>query len=112
MPIKDINELLNMTIAREKNKSLRKERFSERIKPKVNPQYTEMSDVVPPLSQGDFLHAWKSDRKELVRVKEEKDKLFQQNKKLRTVMATTYSNDWPEKVSAILKGNKDDKTKT
>ena len=48
MPIKDINELLNMTIAREKNKSLRKERFSERIKPKVNPQYTEMSDVVPP----------------------------------------------------------------
>ena len=32
MPIKDINELLNMTIAREKNKPLRKERFSERIK--------------------------------------------------------------------------------
>ena len=71
--MKDINELLNMTITREKNKSLRKERFSERIKSKVNPNYTSMSDVVPPLGRGDFLHAWNSDRKELVRVKEEKE---------------------------------------
>ena len=107
MPIKDINELLNMTIAREKKK-----RFSERIKPKVNPKYTEMGDVVPPLSRGDFLRVWKEDRAELVKVKEEKDKLFQQNKKLRNIMHTTYSKDWPEKVSALLKENKDDKTKT
>ena len=107
MPIKDINELLNMTIAREKKK-----RFSERIKPKIDPKYTSMSDVVPPLGRGEFLHAWKCDRKELVRVKEEKDKLFQQNKKLRNIMHTTYSKDWPEKVSALLKENKDDKTKT
>ncbi len=107
MPIKDINELLNMTIVREKKK-----RFSERIKPKVNPKYTEMGDVVPPLSRGDFLRVWKEDRAELVKVKEEKDKLFQQNKKLRNIMHTTYSKDWPEKVSALLKENKDDKTKT
>ena len=107
MPIKDINELLNMTIAREKKK-----RFSERIKPKIDPKYTSMSDVVPPLGRGEFLHAWKSDRKELVRVKEEKNKLFQQNKKLRKVMHTTYSKDWPNEVSKIFKESKDDKTKT
>ena len=107
MPIKDIDELLDMTIVREKKK-----RFSERIKPKVNPKYTEMGDVVPPLSRGDFLRVWKEDRAELVKVKEEKDKLFQQNKKLRNIMHTTYSKDWPEKVSALLKENKDDKTKT
>ena len=78
MPIKDINELLNMTIAREKKK-----RFSERIKPKIDPKYTSMSDVVPPLGRGEFLHAWKSDRKELVRVKEEKEKIIEENKKLK-----------------------------
>jgi len=92
MPIKDINELLNMTIAREKKK-----RFSERIKPKIDPKYTSMSDVVPPLGRGEFLHAWKSDRKELVRVKEEKEKIIEENKKLKKVMQTTWSNIGPEK---------------
>ena len=109
MPIKDINELLNMTIVREKNKPLRKERFSERIKSKVNPNYTSMSDVVPPLGRGDFLHAWNSDRKELVRVKEEKEKIIEENKKLKKVMQTTWSKDWPREVSKILKEEKNDK---
>ena len=112
MPIKDINELLNMTIAREKNKSLRKERFSERIKPKVNPKYTEMGDVVPPLSRVDFLNCWKEDRRELEKIRTEKDKVSEQNKKLRAVMNTTYSKDWPQQVSKILKEGSDDKTKT
>ena len=101
MPIKDINELLNMTIAREKKK-----RFSERIKPKIDPKYTSMSDVVPPLGRGEFLHAWKSDRKELVRVKEEKEKIIEENKKLKKVMQTTWSKDWPREVSKILKEEK------
>ena len=104
MPIKDINELLNMTIAREKKK-----RFSERIKPKIDPKYTSMSDVVPPLGRGEFLHAWKSDRKELVRVKEEKEKIIEENKKLKKVMQTTWSKDWPREVSKILKEDKNDK---
>ena len=104
MPIKDINELLNMTIAREKKK-----RFSERIKPKIDPKYTSMSDVVPPLGRGEFLHAWKSDRKELVRVKEEKEKIVEENKKLKKVMQTTWSKDWPREVSKILKEEKNDK---
>jgi hypothetical protein len=108
MPIKTINDLIMQGIKPERVHSLRK----ERPKPKINPQYTEMSDIVPLLSQGDFLHAWKSDRKELVRVKEEKNKLFQQNKKLRKVMHTTYSKDWPNEVSKIFKESKDDKTKT
>ena len=112
MPIKDINELLNMTIVREKNKSLRKERFSERIKPKVNPKYTSMSDVVPSLGRGDFLNCWKEDRRELEKIRTEKEKIFQENKKLRAVMNTTYSKDWPQQVSKILKEGKDDKTKT
>ena len=101
MPIKDINELLNMTITREKKK-----RFSERIKPKIDPKYTSMSDVVPPLGRGEFLHAWKSDRKELVRVKEEKEKIIEENKKLKKVMQTTWSKDWPREVSKILKEEK------
>ena len=107
MPIKDINELLNMTIVREKKK-----RFSERIKPKVNPKYTEMGDVVPPLSQVDFLNCWKEDRRELEKIRTEKDKISEQNKKLRAVMNTTYSKDWSQQVSKILKEGKVDKTKT
>ena len=107
MPIKDINELLNMTIVREKKK-----RFSERIKPKVNPKYTEMGDVVPPLSRVDFLNCWKEDRRELEKIRTEKDKVSEQNKKLRAVMNTTWSKDWPNEVSKIFKEGKDDKAKT
>ena len=103
MPIKTINDLIMQGIKPERVHSLHKER------PKINPKYTEMGDVVPPLSQGDFLHAWKSDRKELVRVKEEKEKIIEENKKLKKVMQTTWSKDWPREVSKILKEEKNDK---
>ena len=85
MPIKDINELLNMTIAREKNKSLRKERFSERIK-KIDPKYTSMSDVVPPLNRGDFLRTWQADRIQLEKVRKERDNAVEETKKLRGML--------------------------
>ena len=107
MPIKDINEIIRQGVA-----PRRKERFSERIKPKVNPKYTSMSDVVPSLGRGDFLNCWKEDRRELEKIRTEKDKISEQNKKLRAVMNTTYSKDWPNEVSKILKESKDDKTKT
>ena len=99
MPIKDINELLNMTIAREKNKSLRKERFSERIKPKVNPKYSTMSEVVPPLNRGDFLHKWKDSNKELDKVRKERDDAVNETKKLKNIMNTTWSKDWKSVVN-------------
>jgi len=103
MPIKTINDLIMQGIKPERVHSLHKER------PKINPKYTEMGDVVPPLGRGEFLHAWKCDRKELVRVKEEKEKIIEENKKLKKVMQTTWSKDWPREVSKILKEDKNDK---
>ena len=111
MPIKNINDLIMQGIKPERVKSLRKERFSERIK-KVDPKYTSMSDVVPPLNRGDFLRSWQEDRIKLEKVRAEKEQIFQENKKLRKVMNTTYSKDWPREVSKILKEGEDDKTKT
>ena len=103
MPIKTINDLIMQGIKPERVHSLHKER------PKINPKYTEMGDVVPPLGRGEFLHAWKCDRKELIRVKEEKEKIIEENKKLKKVMQTTWSKDWPREVSKILKEEKNDK---
>ena len=99
MSIKNINELLNMTITREKNKSLRKERFSERLernKPKPNPKYSSMSEVVPPLNRGDFLHKWKDSNKELDKVRKERDDAVNETKKLKNIMNTTWSKDWSQ----------------
>ena len=58
------------------------------------------------------MNCWKEDRAQLEKVRAEKEKIFQENKKLRTIMHTTYSKEWPKKVSALLKEGKDDKTKT
>ena len=102
MPIKDINDLIRQGIIPGRT-------TAPKPKEKVNPKYTEMGDVVPPLGRGEFLHAWKSDRKELVRVKEEKEKIIEENKKLKKVMQTTWSKDWPREVSKILKEEKNDK---
>ena len=99
MPIKDINDLIRQGIIPGRT-------TAPKPKEKTDPKYTEMGDVVPPLSRGDFLHAWKSDRKELVRVKEEKEKIIEENKKLKKVMRTTWSKDWPREVSKILKEEK------
>ena len=102
MPIKDINDLIRQGIIPGRT-------TAPKPKEKVNPKYTEMGDVVPPLGRGEFLHAWKCDRKELVRVKEEKEKIIEENKKLKKVMQTTWSKDWPREVSKILKEEKNDK---
>tara|TARA_Y100000031_G_scaffold131216_1_gene151394 strand:+ start:193 stop:402 length:210 start_codon:yes stop_codon:yes gene_type:complete len=48
MPIKNINEIIRQGVI-----PRRKERFSERIK-KIDPKYTSMSEVVPPLNRGTF----------------------------------------------------------
>ena len=111
MPIKTIHDLIMQGIKPERVKSLPRKRFSERIK-KIDPKYTSMSDVVPPLGRGDFLNCWKEDRAQLEKVRAENEKIAQENKKLRKVMNTTYSKDWPAQVSAILKEGKDEKEKT
>jgi len=103
MPIKNIHDLIRQGVL---------PRRTTTPKPKVNPKYTSMSDVVPSLGRGDFLNCWKEDRRELEKIRTEKEKIFQENKKLRAVMNTTWSKDWPEQVSKILKESKDDKTKT
>ena len=80
MPIKDINDMLNLTISNQKRK-----RFSERIK-KIDPKYTSMSDVVPPLNRGDFLRTWQEDRAQLEKVRKERDKAVEETKKLRGML--------------------------
>ena len=104
MPIKDINDLIRQGIIPGRT-------TAPKPKEEVNPKYTEMGDVVPPLSRGDFLRVWKEDRAELVKVKEENEKIVKERDKLKKAMQTTYSRDWPSQVSAILKEGKDEKEK-
>ena len=80
MPIKDINEIIRQGVD-----PRRKERFSERIK-KIDPKYTSMSDVVPPLNRGDFLQTWREDRIQLEKVRKERDKAVEETKKLRGML--------------------------
>jgi len=80
MPIKNINEIIRQGVI-----PRRKERFSERIK-KIDPKYTSMSDVVPPLNQGDFLRTWKEDRAQLEKVRKERDDAVKETKKLRGML--------------------------
>ena len=68
MPIKNINDLLNMTITNQKKKRIR-EQVQENIK-----NSSSMKEVVPPLSRGDFLNSWKEDRKALEETRKELDK--------------------------------------
>ena len=86
MGIKDINEIIRQGVV-----PRRKERFSERIK-KIDPKYTSMSEVVPPLSRGDFLNCWKEDRAQLEKVRAE-------NHKPKNIMNTTWTKDWRSKVN-------------
>jgi hypothetical protein len=85
MPIKNINDLIMQGIKPERVKSLRKERFSERIK-KIDPKYTTMSDVVPPLNRGDFLRTWQQDRIQLEKVRKERDNAVEETKKLKGML--------------------------
>jgi len=80
MGIKDINEIIRQGVV-----PRRKERFSERIK-KIDPKYTSMSDVVPPLNSGDFLRTWQEDRAQLEKVRKERDKAVEETKKLRGML--------------------------
>ena len=80
MPIKDINEIIRQGVD-----PRRKERFSERIK-KIDPKYTSMSEVVPPLNRGDFLRTWQADRIQLEKVRKERDKAVEETKKLRGML--------------------------
>ena len=80
MGIKDINEIIRQGVV-----PRRRERFSERIK-KIDPKYTSMSDVVPPLNRGDFLRTWQEDRAQLEKVRKERDKAVEETKKLRGML--------------------------
>ena len=80
MPIKDINEIIRQGVV-----PRRKERFSERIK-KIDPKYTSMSEVVPPLNRGDFLRTWQADRIQLEKVRKERDNAVEETKKLRGML--------------------------
>ena len=84
MPIKDINQIIRQGID-----PRRRERFSERLernKPKPNPKYSSMSEVVPPLNRGDFLSVWKQDRAQLEKVRKERDDAVKETKKLRGML--------------------------
>ena len=83
MPIKNINDLLNMTITNQKKKRIR-EQVQENIK-----NSSSMKEVVPPLSRGDFLNSWKEDRKALEETRKELDKY-------KKIVNTRYSSEWKE----------------
>ena len=85
MPIKTINDLIMQGIKPERVKSLPRKRFSERIK-KIDPKYTSMSEVVPPLNRGDFLRTWQADRIQLEKVRKERDNAVEVTKKLRGML--------------------------
>lgn len=98
MPIKDINELLNMTLTNEKRKGKIRQQVQDNIH-----NSSSMKQVVPPLHRGDFLESWKEDRKSLERERAEKEKVIQENKKLKKIMNTTYSNTWGQYVETTKK---------
>ena len=98
MPIKNINDLIMQGIKPERVKSLPRKRFSERIK-KIDPKYTSMSEVVPPLNRGDFLRTWQQDRIQLEKVRKERDNAVEETKKLKGLMNTNWSKDWRSKLN-------------
>ena len=72
MPIKDLNDLIREGVIPGRTTA---------PKPKVNPKYTTMSEVVPPLSRGDFLNCWKEDRAQLEKVRKERDDAVKETKR-------------------------------
>ena len=77
MPIKDINEIIRQGVYPRRTTS---------PKPNVDPKYTSMSDVVPPLNRGDFLRTWQADRIQLEKVRKERDNAVEETKKLRGML--------------------------
>jgi hypothetical protein len=90
MPIKDLNDLIREGVIPGRTTA---------PKPKVNPKYTTMSEVVPPLNRSDFLHKWKEDRAQLEKVRKERDDAVKETKRLKGIMNTTWSKDWRSKVN-------------
>ena len=68
MPIKTINEMLDLTNSRQETKI--REQSQDNIK--RFSQQSSMKQVVPPLHRGDFLNKWQDDRKQLEQVRKEK----------------------------------------
>ena len=99
MPVKDINELLNMTITNQKKKS---DTLRQQAQNRVN-KNSIMQQVVPPLHRGDFLDSWKADREQLEKVRADRDKIKAQRDKLKKIMNTTYSNTWGQYVETTKK---------
>ena len=92
MPIKNINEIIRQGVIPGRT-------TSPESKPKVNPKYTAMGDVVPPLSRADFLNCWKEDRAQLEKVRKERDDAVKETKKLKGLMNTNWSKDWRSKLN-------------
>ena len=90
MPIKDLNDLIREGVIPGRTTA---------PKPKVNPKYTTMSEVLPPLNRSDFLHKWKEDRAQLERVRKERDDAVKESKRLKGIMQTTWTKDWRSKVN-------------
>ena len=90
MPIKDLNDLIREGVIPGRTTA---------PKPKVNPKYTTMSEVVPPLNRSDFLHKWKEDRAQLEKVRKERDDAVKESKRLKGIMQTTWTKNWRSKVN-------------
>jgi len=90
MPIKDLNDLIREGVIPGRTTA---------PKPKVNPKYTTMSEVVPPLNRSDFLHKWKEDRAQLEKVRKERDDAVKESKRLKVIMQTTWTKNWRSKVN-------------
>ena len=90
MPIKDLNDLIREGVIPGRTTA---------PKPKVNPKYTTMSEVVPPLNRSDFLHKWKEDRAQLEKVRKERDDAVKESKRLKGIMQTNWTKDWRSKVN-------------
>jgi RNA polymerase-binding transcription factor DksA len=99
MPIKTINEMLDLTNSRQEKKI--REQSQDNIK--RFSQQSSMKQVVPPLHRGDFLGKWQDDRKQLEQVRKEKEELVKENNKLKKIMNTTYSNTWGQYVETTKK---------
>lgn len=85
MNMKNINDLLNMT--------LRRKQQIVKPKPKINPNpRSMMNEVVPSLTREDFLSQWKQDVTELNKTKAELDKY-------KKIVNTRFSSDWKEELN-------------
>ena len=95
MAIKDINEIINTPLStRERLEKTQKEMLDSTIRrswfnkqPQRPDPNSTMKEVVPPLNRADMLKSWQDDRKELAKVRQERDKY-------RKIINTKFSKDW------------------